>query len=123
VLLAAQASGQPVQEPAEADPAPDAALSCYELARTQLQLNDRTAFQLCRGAVSVAPVQCYQAGRARTRLVDYQITLLCRCASSSAPVTCFERGIKTTYLLDSQLLQLCSATTTQQVRGNCVPYD
>jgi len=121
VRLIAQVPPEPGAAPPL--PPPDAAVSCFVRARNELMLNERTAFLLCRNAGSDAPVQCYQAARSRTRLLDWQITTLCRCAASGAPVACFERGAKTTFLIDDQLVLLCSATATQQVRGNCVPYD
>jgi hypothetical protein len=117
-VLRTQMEAVPVEP---APPPPDASMVCYLRARNELNIQDPTAFNLCRGAPTSGPTDCFQAGRTQTRLVDAQLIILCRCASSAAPVDCYNKGVGDSFLIDDQLITLCNATNTQQLRVDCSP--
>ncbi len=70
VASAQEQDSAPRAQRPQADP--NAALSCYTSARNRLRVADRTAFLLCNGAPTTAPVQCFAAARNRTMLLDWQ---------------------------------------------------
>jgi hypothetical protein len=101
---------------------PNAGVHCLEVAKRTLYLADQTAYNLCLGAGSDAPMQCFAAGRAYTVLTDPQLIELCRCATSTGPVQCYMQARAQAFLIDQQLTTLCSAVVTQQIYGiACTP--
>lgn len=96
-------------------------LSCFIQARDELLLSDSNALELCRGAISIAPVACFEAAQNQVGLFDEEIIELCRCAVSVEPAACFERGSRQTALTPQELLELCSATTVRNLWPSCTP--
>jgi hypothetical protein len=117
----AQAGGQAEGGERPERPA-NAGLHCLEMAKRVLYLADQTAYHLCLGAGSDAPMQCFAAARRSTVLTDSQIVDLCRCATSTGPVQCYMQARAQAFLIDQQLTALCSAVVTQQIYGlACTP--